>query len=174
MRALVACLALLSAALPVRAEELQEVPCGALHFRIAGEEFAAACRAAERADTEVRWREELMVAESPTGIYVVSRAIPVSGHTHMQPIKPRRAAEAAGLRAIEDWGEEMRIDGYRAHAFTAQPPSGEDRLQCLAFVRNPATTGGAHPQILGIYCTLTGAPMDPSAAGVVLHRIEAN
>ena len=175
MRALaVLCLALLCAAQPVRAGELQEVSCDKLHFRIVGEEFAPTCRAAERADTEVRWREELMLAQSPTGIYVVSRAIPVSGHTHMVPIKPRRAAEATGVRAIADWGEEMRINRYRAHAFTAQPPSGEERLQCLAFVRNPAPTGGAHPQIFGIYCTAPETPMDQAAAGEVLQRIEAN
>jgi hypothetical protein len=166
--------ALLCAAHPLRAEGLQDVPCSTLHFRIAGAEADAACRAAERSDTEVRWREELMVATDRAGIYVVSRAIPVSGHTHMLPIKPRRAAEAAGLRAIEDWGEEMRIEGYRTHAFTAEPPSGGARLRCLAFVKNPAPTGGAQPQIAGTYCTVPGNPIDGSFAAAILHTIEAN
>jgi hypothetical protein len=169
-----ACAALLCAAHPLRAEGLQDVPCGTLHFRIAGADADAACRAAELSDTEVRWREELMVATSPAGIYVVSRAIPVSGHTHMLPIKPRRAAEASGLRAIEDWGEEMQIEGYRTHAFTAEPPSGEVRLRCLAFVRNPAPTGGAQPQIVGTFCTLPGVAIDESAASEILQTIEAN
>jgi hypothetical protein len=166
-------LALLWAAQPVAAQELRDVPCERLHFKIAGQEFASACSVAEKQDSEGRWRDELVVAESRTEFYVVSRAVPISGHTYMRAIKPRRVADAA-LRDIEDWGKEMRVEGYRAYAFTALPPDDDGRLQCLAFVRNPPPIGAAHPQIVGIYCTVPGTPMDRSAAGEFLQRIEAN
>ena len=165
---------ILSVAAPAAAQEMPQVDCDRLHFRIVGEEYERTCRAMERQGDEGRWRQEHIVAEGMTGIYAVSRAIPVSGHGYMLPVSPRSAAERAGLRDIEDWGEQMRIEGYRAHGFTARPPEGRDRLRCLAFVRNPAPTGGAQIQIVGVYCTLPGAAMDKAAAAQVLERIEAN
>ena len=164
---------ILSVAAPAAAQEMPQVDCDRLHFRIVGEQFERTCRAMERQGEEGRWRQELIVAEGMTGIYAVSRAIPVSGHGYMLPVSPRSAADRAGLRDIEDWGEQMRIKDYRAHGFTARPPEGQDRLRCLAFVRNPAPTGGAQIQIVGVYCTVPGAAMDEAAAQV-LERIQAN
>ena len=114
------------------------------------------------------------MAEGKTGVYVVSRSIPLSGHAYMVAVSPRSAAERAGLRDIGEWGEQMRIGGYRAHGFTALPPGGEDRLRCLAFARNPPPAGGAQMQVLGVYCTMPGAAMDEAAAAQVLERIQAN
>jgi hypothetical protein len=166
--------ALLTMAGSAHAQEMPEVACGKLHFRIAGEEFTSTCRAAERQGLEVRWREEFLFAESVTGVYIVSRAIPASARSYMVPVSPRRAADGAGLRGIEDWGEEMRVEGYRAHPFTAVSPSGQFRFRCLAFAKNPAPTGGPQLQILGVYCTDPESAMDQATAREVLERIEAN
>jgi hypothetical protein len=157
-----------------QAQEMPEVACAKLHFRIAGDEFTSTCRAQERQGLEARWREEFIFAEGVTGVYIVSRAIPASAHSYMVPISPRRAAEGAGLRGIENWGEEMRVEGYRAHPFTALSPSGQFRFQCLAFAKNPAPTGGPHLQILGVYCTDPESSMDQAAAQEILERIQAN
>ena len=165
---------ILSLAAPAAAQEMPQVDCDRLHFRIVGDHFERSCRAVERQGEEVRWRQELIVAEAKTGIYVVSRAIPLSGHGYMLPVSPRSAAERAGLRDIEDWGEQMRIEGYRAHGFTALPPRGEDRLRCLAFAKNPPPAGGTQMQVIGVYCTLPGAAMDEAAATQVLERIQTN
>ena len=165
--------ALLWMADATRAQEMPEVPCGNLHFRIAGNEFVSTCRALELQETDARWRQESIFAQNATGVYLVLRAKPLSVRTYMKEISPRRAADAAGIRDIQDWGREMRLEGYRAHGFTGKLPTGV-RLQCLAFARNATPTGGVQAQILGVYCTAPDSPMDEAAASQILQRIQAN
>ncbi len=155
------------------AQEMPEVPCDKLHFRIAGNEFVSTCRALERQGTDGRWRQESIFAQNATGVYVVLRAMPLSGRTAMKDVSPRRAADAAGIRDIQDWSREMRLEGYRAHGFTGTSPTGV-LMRCLAFARNPTRTGGAQAQTIGVYCTAPDSPMDEAAAIQILQRIQAN
>jgi hypothetical protein len=166
-----ALVALVAAVQPARAQKMPEVPCDQVHFRIAGEGILSTCRARDRQGSEGRWREELVMAGSETELFVVSRAKPASMRTYMTHVDPRRIIDAAGLRAVEDWGGRMAVGGYRAYTFTGLPPNDDERLQCLTFVKNPPEIRGAHPQIVGVYCRVPSGPIDEPAAERILERI---
>ena len=170
---LLALLALATLGGSALAQDAPEVPCGELHFRIAGEDLLSTCRAVERQSVDGRWREEVIVARAITGLFVVVRDTPITTRVRMARFSPREIAQKLDFQDIEDWSAEMRVGNYRAHSFTGSWGGEESRLRCLSFAQNSPATSGTRARVLGIYCTALANPLDEAVADELLQRIQA-